>query len=553
MVGPSGPPPGFCLAIKCAVRNGGGSAEALTPLRRTDMNILGIGGVLGDAAAAIIQDGRIAAAVEEAKLTRRPLPGRLPEAAVRECLSIAGIAAEDVDYVALARPLPPGSGMPIALRMFPKARVVSVDHHAAHAAAAYLTSPFEHATVITLDREGDLRCGGKWRGEANRLALEEEILYPDSIGELYGRVTELLGLQRKADEHRVQWLSAMGEPKHHKVFAAIAGHHAIDQSYFDSGRQGHGGFGVKFFEELGLDTRRELKPRERADIAASMQKTLEDYVIRLAGNAENVCLGGGVAWNALLISALENSGNFKGVYAQPAAGNAGTALGAALSVWNEGLGETKRVDGGGYCFGPSYTASEIKQVLENCKLRFKVLATTPEMIGAAVDQLKENRIVAWMQGRMEFGPRALGNRSLLASPQDPYSTENLNTFIKHREAVRKFAASVPAELAAEYFIAGANARHLATVGRVRAAYRDQFRGAILANDLVRVHTVSKEDNPLYWQLLQAFGEKTGLPVLYNTSFNLFGEPLVCTPRDAVRSFYSSGVDAMVVGNFLLEK
>lgn len=517
------------------------------------MNILGIGGVLGDAAAALIQDGRIAAAIEEAKLTRRPHPGRLPEAAVAACLEIAGIGAKDIDYVALARPLPPGSALPIALRMFPKARVVSVDHHAAHAAAAYLTSPFQSAVVITLDREGDLRCGGKWRGEANRLTLEEEILYPDSIGELYGRVTELLGLQRRSDEHRVQWLSATGEPRYHKVFAAIVGHHAIDQSYFDSGRQGHGGFGVKFFEELGLDPRHEPKAHARADIAASMQKTLEDYVIRLASESENVCLGGGVAWNALLISALENSGKFKGVYAQPAAGNAGTALGAALSVWNEGLGETKRIDGGGYCFGPLYNAAAIKQVLENCKLRFKVVATTSEMIGAAVDQLKENRIVAWMQGRMEFGPRALGNRSILASPQDPYSTENLNTFIKHREAVRKFAASVPAELASQYFIAGANARHLATVSRVLPQYREQFRGAILANDLVRVHAVAKDDNPLYWQLLHAFGQKTGLPVLYNTSFNLFGEPLVCTPRDAVRSFYSSGIDAMVVGNFLLEK
>lgn len=517
------------------------------------MNILGIGGVLGDAAAAVIQDGRIAAAIEEAKLTRRPQPGRLPEAAVTACLRIAGIAPADVDYVALARPLPPGSALPIALRMFPKARVVSIDHHAAHAAAAYLTSPFQNAIVITLDREGDLRCGGKWRGEANRLLLEEEILYPDSIGELYGRVTELLGFQRRADEHRVQWLSATGEPRYHNVFTAIAGRQAIDQSYFDSGRQGHGGFGVRFFDELGIDARQDLKPQERADIAASMQKTLEDYVMRLADGAENVCLGGGVAWNALLISALENSGKFQGVFAQPAAGNAGTALGAALSVWNEGLGETARIDGGGYCFGPSFSAVEIKQVLENCKLRFKLLATTPQTIGAAVDQLKENRIVAWMQGRMEFGPRALGNRSILASPQDPYSTENLNTFIKHREAVRKFAASVPAELASKYFVAGANARHLSTVSRVLPAYREQFRGAILADDLVRVHTVAREDNPLYWQLLHAFGEKTGLPVLYNTSFNLFGEPLVCTPRDAVRSFYSSGIDAMVVGNFLLEK
>ncbi|HEY3824663.1 MAG TPA: carbamoyltransferase C-terminal domain-containing protein [Bryobacteraceae bacterium] len=521
------------------------------------MNILGIGGVLGDAAAAVIKDGQIAAAIEEAKLARRPQPGRLPENAVATCLRIAGITPSDVDYVALARPLPAGSALPIALRMFPKARVVSIDHHAAHAAAAYFPSSFQNAVVITLDREGDLRCGTKWRGEGNRLILEDEILYPDSIGELYGRVTEFLGYQSQGDEHRVQWLSATGEPKYLDLFRKIVREHAIDRSYFQSdgqGSGGNGGFGARFFEQLGIDGRSELTPRQRADIAASMQKTLEEYVLGLAGTATtNVCLGGGVAWNALLVSALETSGRFQGVFAQPAAGNAGTALGAALSVWNEQLGETTRIEGGGYCVGPGFNAQEIKQVLENCKLRFRVLATTPEMIGAAVDRLKENRIVAWMQGRMEFGPRALGNRSILASPQDPYSTENLNAFIKHREALRKFAASVPAELASEYFEAGSNARHLATVSRVRPKHKEQFRGAILANDLVRVHAVSKDDNPLYWQLLHAFGEKTGLPVLYNTSFNLFGEPLVCTPRDAVRSFYSSGIDAMVVGNFLLEK
>jgi carbamoyltransferase len=167
--------------------------------------------------------------------------------------------------------------------------------------------------------------------------------------------------------------------------------------------------------------------------------------------------------------------------------------------------------------------------------------------------LGDNRIVAWMQGRMEFGPRALGNRSILASPLDPYSTENLNTYIKHREGFRKFAASVPAEVAAEYFDAGPNARNLATVGKVRPAHREHFAGALLAGDLIRVHVVHKDENPLYWKLLNRAGQKTGLPVLYNTSFNLFGEPLVCTPRDAVRSFYSSGIDALFCGSFLLQK
>ena len=504
------------------------------------MNILGIGGVLNDAAAAIIRDGRIAAAIEEAKLTRRPEPGRLPEAAIAACLKIANLTAGDIDHVALARPLPTGSALPSALRVFTKARIDTVDHHAAHAASAYYASPFDHATVITLDRAGDLRCGARWRGAGNTLTLEEEILYPDSIAELYGRVTELLGMRARSDEHRVQWLSMTGTPRFAELFAGMVHDRAIDPSSHDDGV-----FNAKLHGAPGDGV------TARADVAASMQHTLEAYVMRIAEGATNVCLAGGVAWNAVLVAALERK--FAGVFAQPAAGNAGTALGAALHAWHGVAGQTNRPDAGGYYLGPGFTVQEVKEALENCKLRFRLLETVPAMIDAAVAQLESNHIVAWMQGRMEFGPRALGNRSILASPRDPYSTENLNTFIKHRETSRKFAASVPAEIASEYFEAGANACHLASVGRVRAQYQEQFRGAILADDFVRVHTVSKDDNPLYWRLLHGFGKKTGLPVLYNTSFNLFGEPLVCTPRDAVRSFYSSGIDAMVAGNFLLEK
>jgi len=257
--------------------------------------------------------------------------------------------------------------------------------------------------------------------------------------------------------------------------------------------------------------------------------------------------------NALLVKALESSGKFSGVFVQPAGGNSGTALGAVFEAWHGLYHESGRVLLGNLCLGPGYSAEQIKRVLENCKLRFRYLLTADELIDTAVSQLSENKIVAWMHGRMEFGPRALGNRSILASPLDPYSAENLNAYIKHREGFRKFAASVPAEMAEEYFEVGPNARYLATVGKVRERHKKSFGSAILARDLIRVHAVSEQDNPLYWKLLHAAGKKSGLPVLYNTSFNLFGEPLVCTPRDAVRSFYSSGIDALFVGNFLLQK
>jgi carbamoyltransferase len=315
----------------------------------------------------------------------------------------------------------------------------------------------------------------------------------------------------------------------------------------------HGGFSARFYQRLGLPDGAPVPAEMRPAVAAGLQQAIERTVAEMAGSGENLCLAGGLALNALLVESLERSGRWRNVFVQPAAGNTGTALGAAFWAWHVVHGHTARAGIGNLCLGPEFQPEEIKQVLENCKLRLHCLRTTGELIEAAVGELNEQKIVAWMQGRMELGPRALGNRSILASPLDPYSTENLNIYIKHREPFRKFAASAPVELAGEYFEVGPNARFLATVGRVRPAHRKTFEGAILGRDVVRVHTVSEEDNPLYWKLLHAAGRSTGLPVLYNTSFNLFGDPLVCTPRDAVRSFYSSGIDTLFVGHFLLRK
>lgn len=515
------------------------------------MNILGIGGITGDAAAAVLQDSGITAAVEESKLSRR-LARRsqapaLPKRAIEACLGIAGIGAQQVDCVAVARPLGAGVETNLHLQLraaFPGSNVVMVDHHLAHAASAYYASPFEEATVLTLDRAGDFRCGARWHGSGTQLALETEAWHPDSLGEVYGRVTELLGFASNADEHKVQWLSTAGDDRYAALFLEILNRGAggwprVDRSFFDAERLLQGGFSEKFLQRVVLE--------DAAAIAAGIQRATEQTVGAMARGARNLCLAGGLGLNALLVRALETRGEFDSVFVQPAAGNAGTALGAALQAAG------RRVPLTSLFLGPAYDAEQIKQVVENCKLRFRYLLTTGELIETAVEQLSENKIVAWMQGRMEFGPRALGNRSILASPLDPYSTENLNAFIKHRESFRKFAASAPAELMDEYFEAGPNARFLATVGRVREPHRERFRSAILADDLIRVHAVSRDDNPLYWELLHAAGRKTGLPVLYNTSFNLFGEPLICTPRDAVRSFYSSGIDALFVGGFFLRK
>jgi len=528
------------------------------------MILLGIGGILSDAASAILRDGHLIAAVEESKLARRVRAprGELPEESIEMCLALAKVRAEDVDCVAVARPIPAAteSGLHLKLRSrFPKSRMALIDHHRAHAASAFYASPFENAAVLVLDRHGDFRCGSRWHAEGGQLLrLDKELYAPDSLGELYGRVTELLGFNANADEHKVQWLSATGEDGHRELFLEIlqcsAGRWpSLDRSYFDAERMTHGGFSAKFFERIGLQDRATIPEPERPRLAAGLQHAIESAVLSMAGDGGNLCLAGGLAMNALLVRALEASGKFDAVFAQPAGGNSGTALGAVFEAWHGLYHERGRVSLGNLCWGPSYTAEQIKQVIENCKLRFRYLLTAEELIDTAVAQLSENKIVAWMHGRMEFGPRALGNRSILASPHDPYSAENLNAYIKHRESFRKFAASVPAELASEYFDVGPNARYLATAGRVRERYRECFKSALLGRDMIRVHAVAEADNPLYWKLLHTAGKKTGLPVLYNTSFNLFGEPLVCTPRDAVRSFYSSGIDALFVGNFFLQK
>ncbi|MCL6507043.1 MAG: carbamoyltransferase [Bryobacteraceae bacterium] len=525
------------------------------------MVIVGIGGILHDAACALLRDGDLVAAVEQRKVARRRRSGELPEESIAACLRMAGVSPEQVDYVAVVQPLAVGPEQALLLELrarFPSSQVVLVEHQMAHAASAYYPSGFDEATVLTLDRAGDFRCGARWRGAGNQLALEKELYYPDSLGDLYSRVTELLGFEPNADEHKVQWLSTFGDSRFRDVFLGMlsfreGGWPRLDRSYLDGERLTHGGFSAKFYKALGLADGAQLPEQMRAAVAAGLQQAIEAAALEMAGSGENLCLAGGLLYNALLVAAFENSGRWKNVFVQPAAGNAGTALGAVFYVWHQICGETARARLGDLCLGPCYGPEEIKEVLENCKLRFRYLLTADELIATAVRELNDNKIVAWMQGRMEFGPRALGNRSILASPLNPYSTENLNVYIKHREPFRKFAASVPAELAHEYFEVGPNARFLATVGRVHPAHRKVFESAILGSDLVRVHTVSREDNPLYWKLLHAFGDATGLPVLYNTSFNLFGDPLVCTPRDAVRSFYSSGVDAMFVGHFLLEK
>ncbi len=521
--------------------------------------VVGLGGLLTDSACCVLKNGEIAAAVEQAKVSRQERSGAFPEEAFKTALEVAHVKPHEIDCVALARPfaLGPESDAQLEIRArFPNSEIVVVEHHHAHAASVYYLSGFECAAVLSIDRAGDFRSAVLFRGQGNQLTPVRELYFPDSLGDLFNRVTGLLGFEPRADEHKVQWLSASGEPKHLKTFRSIlhrggSAWPQIDRTYFDADLLTRGGFSTRFYDEIQVRADEPLSPKVKADLAASLQAAVAESVIAMIGDANTVCIAGGLGLNTFLIRALED--RFANVFVQPVGGNAGTGLGAALHVWHHFYGEQARVPFRTLCLGPSYSPEQIKQVLENCKLRFHFLLTEGELIQQATRALNDHKIVAWMQGRMELGSRALGNRSILASPLNPYSTENLNVYIKHRESFRKFAASVPEELASKYFEAGPNARYLSTVGRVRPEFRETFSAALLGSDFIRVHTVQKEENPLYHALLTAAGDSTGLPVLYNTSFNLFGDPLVCTPRDAVRSFYSSGIDALFVGSFYLEK
>ncbi len=514
--------------------------------------LVGLGGLLGDAACCVIRRGELASAIEQAKLKRHARRGAFPDEAFALALEVAEVRPDEIDCIALARPfaVEAESSALLELRVrFPQSEIVVVDHHEAHAASAYYASGFQDAKVLSIDRAGDFRSAALFQGQGAQLTKVRELYFPDSLGDLYNRVTELVGFEPRSDEHKIQWLSATGEPKFSDVFRTLvnrnpAGWPRFERNFFDSDQLTEGGFSGRFHDLVG-------KQPSGADVASSLQAVVEETVCAMLGEARNVAIAGGLALNAMLVRALERQ--FENVFVQPVAGNAGTALGAGLAAWHNFYGETRNIPFDTLCLGPEYTPEQIKQVLENCKLRFHFLNTNEHLIQEAIRALSDNKIVAWMQGRMEFGPRALGNRSILASPLNPYSTENLNVYIKHRESFRKFAASVPEEVAAKYFQVGPNARYLATVGEVRPEFREQFSAAVLGGNLIRVHVVSKQQNALYHALLTAVGEKTGLPVLYNTSFNLFGDPLVCTPRDSVKSFYSSGIDALFVGNFYLEK
>jgi carbamoyltransferase len=529
-------------------------------------------------AVTLTDNSSVVFAIEEDKLNRLQDSLDVPRLALARCLSENHLQLSDCRAIAIAVPhAGPFSSSSQAKRAKPTAaddqlrqllrggpRPIRFAHHLCHAASAYYPSGFDHALILSLDEGIGSQSGLVALGEAEEIRPLQSLKFPDSLGWFYSRITALVGLRPRRDEHKLQWLSKDGEPEFLAAFRKLftwrpTGLPALNRRYFAAGPDRLGTFSPAFYRELGLSSRN-LVPTAalRANLARSAQDCLEEVVLQLASkfrettSVRSLCLAGGVFQNVLLVRALEDSGLFNHVYVQPVAGNAGTSLGAAYLSRKKVTGRSGRGQLPSLALGIPSQSQEIKAVLDNCKITYRYLSGEEQLLEEASALLHRDKIVAWCQGRSEFGHRALGNRSLLASPFSEYVIENVNEFIKHREQFHPFALSIPAEHASEFFDASPNCSSMSSLAKLTSSVAGLERFAFHGNS-VRVHTVERQSNPLFWTLLHKFGESAPAPILVNTSFNLFGEPLVTDPRDAVRSFYCSGIDALALGSFLLVK
>ncbi len=561
------------------------------------MNILGLSSFKLNPAAVIFRDGKVAAGIEDQKLLRSRTRG-MPITAIESCLENTHLAWKDLDNIAVAsRPLQgwrrrswtrakqsafsplanayyeaDDSGLAaqqlnhirrLRKRVGDDKKVVTLDHHLCHAASAFYCSRHENALILTLDEEGDGRSGTICIGEGNKIRVLETIAFPHSIGWIYTLVTDLIGFRPHEEEHKTQWLSLQGEPEYKALFLKLMRSSddpvpSLDFSYFTRGLAGGLPFSAKFYKQIGVSDPAAITPDQKKALAASVQGAATEIIGGLLTsfarehNLKSVCLGGGIFQNALLVADLETQLEGLSLFVPPAPGNTGTALGAALTVWHS-AGHPRTDVANDVYWGPSFRSQDIKDVLDNCKARYSISVTDERKMETTVHLLTSGKIVGWYQGAAEFGPRALGNRSVLASPWGGYVKENLNDYIKHREWFRPFALAVPEEDCSRYFEASSLCEHMNSLARERAGQQILPEGLAFGGGRVRLQIVKQETNPLFWRLLKQFGESAPAPILVNTSFNLFGEPLVVNPRDAVRSYFCSGLDAMVIGNFVLAK
>jgi carbamoyltransferase len=593
------------------------------------MWILGISAFYHDSAAALVRDGEVVAAAQEERFTRKKHDPGFPLHAVRYCLESAGLKQDELDHVVFyEKPFikferllesylafaPRGlrsfqMALPLWIRekLFQKdllcrnlesiwpemawnKRMLFAEHHQSHAASAFFPSPFEHALVLTMDGVGEWTTTSAALGSGNQLNIISEIQYPHSLGLLYSAFTYYTGFKVNSGEYKVMGLAPYGEPRYantileHLIDLKSDGSFRLNLEYFDY-CTGLKMTNERFNELFGGPPRKpeELLTQRHMDLAASVQAVLEQVVMKMTCSlasqtgARHLCIAGGVGLNCVANGKILRTGRFQGIWIQPASGDAGGALGAALAAYYIHKDQPRHLNGrlddmrGSY-LGPSFPQDDVERRLTNAGAKFTVY-TDDELLEQSTQALVEGKAVGWFQGRMEFGPRALGNRSILGDARSSTMQSLLNLKVKYRESFRPFAPSVLREDVREWFEMDTDSPYMLLVADVKEGRRIEMtseqqrlfgidklnvpRSEIPAVTHVdysaRVQTVHAETNPRYHALLSSFKARTGCPVIVNTSFNIRGEPIVCTPEDAFRCFMGTEIEVLVVGNCYLRK
>jgi carbamoyltransferase len=592
------------------------------------MRVLGISAFYHDSAAALIEDGRILSAAQEERFTRRKHDARFPRLAIEYCLGQSGLSLSEVDYVAFYdKPFlkferlletylafaPHGfksfrTAMPIWLRekLFQKRmlrralaelnggldlgdRLVFAEHHQSHAASAFFASPFKQAVILTLDGVGEWATTSASIGSGNRLEIIKEMHFPHSLGLLYSAFTHYAGFKVNSGEYKLMGLAPYGTPRFRDLIRdslidlKADGSFRLDLSYFDY-CVGLRMTNAKFDQLFGGPARKPESPitQRDMDLAASIQSVTEEVILGLTRalavetGCRNLCLAGGVALNCVANGKVWRDRRFENIWIQPAAGDAGGALGAALAAYHQFLDQPRRDEGEdlmqGTYLGPSFSQPEIESRLTALGARF-VVCDEETLLNASVDALVAGKVLGWFQGRMEFGQRALGARSILADPRSPTAQRTLNLKIKFRESFRPFAPSVLREDVQDWFDLDCDSPYMMLVADVKKdrrraltseelslfgierlnTVRSEIPAVTHVDHSARIQTVHRQTNARYHALLRAFSQRTGCPVLVNTSFNVRGEPIVCTPEDAWRCFVGTEIDSLAIGNCFLDK
>lgn len=587
--------------------------------------ILGLSAFYHDSAAALIVDGQIIAAAQEERFTRKKHDPDFPSRAIEYCLEEAGLVASEIDYVGFYdKPFmkferlletylsyaPSGfrsfaKAMPLWLRQklhLPreirnglgghyKKRIVFTEHHESHAASAFFPSPFEHAAIVTLDGVGEWATASIGVGHGNKIQLTHELHFPHSLGLLYSAFTYFCGFRVNSGEYKLMGLAPYGEPKYadlirkHLIDVKQDGSFRLDMSYFNY-CQGLTMTSAKFHKLFGLLPRRAEGEMDQKymDLAASVQLVTEEIMLSVAEfvrnttGQSNLCLAGGVALNCVGNGRILREGSFDNVWIQPASGDAGGALGVAQFIWHQLLGNDRsasRPDAqAGSLLGPEFTSEQVKSFLDVEQVQYSECLNEQELANAVAKLLDAGNVVGWMQGRMEFGPRALGARSILGDARSREMQATINLKIKFRESFRPFAPAVLEEHANDYFdLNGASSPYMLLVAPVKQDHRldlsseDAARVGVDKREVLRstlpaithvdysarVQSVAEDVNPRFRKLLESFYQLTGAPMVVNTSFNIRGEPIVCTPEDAYRCFLGTNMDVLVIDRFVIRK